>query len=101
MAPHPPPISRPSSSIVATRSALRTTRSATSDPHPRDRLDLDLDLPRRIEQRLDHEGGVRRSRVGEQLAVHRADLVEILRVHEEDARAYDVVEGGACFAQRR
>ena len=70
--------------------AMTTWRILQS--RPRDRLDLDLHLPRSVEQRLHHDRGVRRTDVVEDLAVHRSDGAEVGRVDQVHAGPYHVGE---------
>src|SRR5687768_2556574 len=65
-----------------------------------DRLDLDLDLPARIEETGEH-GRVRRSHVAEDLGMGTCEPVEVIRVHEVDARAHDVGEARTRLLERR
>src|SRR5262245_43923563 len=75
----------------------------TETPASRSRehgLDLDLDLPARIEE-AGEDRRVRRADVAEDLGMRAGKAVEVVGVCQIDTRSHDVLEARACAFERR
>ena len=84
--------------MVATRSAPQTTRSAIVQTRIAAIASTSISTFHAGSSNAFTTSVVFAGRVGEQLAVHGSDLVEVVRVDEEDARAHDVLQGRAGLA---